>query len=138
MSFARALTVPVLSFLLVVALVSALAVGTAGPARAEETKGVRIHGGFVTGNQYRDMTGIQKRAYVAGLLDGMLLAPAFGGDELRMAWFLACTDRIGVIKLRAAINTYVRENPDSHDKKSAAHMYRAVRGACRALAKQAD
>ena len=109
----------------------------APPSFAEgSSEGTRIYGGFVTGNQYRDMTGIQKRSYVAGLLDGMLLAPAFGGSEERMQWFLVCTQRIGVIKLRGAINTYIRNHTETHDRKSAADMFRAIRDACRALGKE--
>lgn len=126
MSRARAIAVLITVFAAVWTL--------APPLSAESSpKGTRIHGGFVTGNQYRDMTGIQKRSYVAGLLDGMLLAPAFGGSEDRMQWFLTCTDRLGVIELRGAINTYIRNHAQSYDRKSAADMYRAIRGACQAL-----
>ncbi len=129
MSRARAFTVSIV-------LIAAVLI-SAPPLFAENSsKGRLIHGGFVTGNQYRDMTGIQKKSYVAGLLDGMLLAPAFGGSEERMQWFLACTQRLGVIKLRGAINTYIRNHAESHDRKSAADMYRAVLGACRASAEK--
>ncbi len=124
------------AFAVLVALFAAISTA-APPSFAENSpKGRRIHGGFVTGNQYRDMTGIQKKSYVAGLLDGMLLAPAFGGSEERMQWFLVCTQRLGVIKLRGAINTYIRNHAESHDRKSAADMYRAVLGACRASAEK--
>ncbi len=108
----------------------------ASPSFAESSyAGRRIHGGFITGNQYRDMTGIQKRSYVAGLLDGMLLAPAFGGSEDQMQWFLVCTQRLGVIKLRGAINSYIRNHSETHDRKSAADMYHAIQRACRESAK---
>lgn len=121
------------AFAVLIALIAAIS-ALAPPSFAETpSKGTRIHGGFVGGNQYRDMTGIQKRSYVAGLLDGMLLAPAFGGSESRMRWFLVCTQRLGVIELRGAINTYIRNHPESHDRKSAADMFRAIRGACREL-----
>ena len=129
MSRARAITVSIALF---------AAISTAAPPLFAENspKGRRIYGGFVTGNQYRDMTGIQKRSYVAGLLDGMLLAPAFGGSEARMQWFLVCTQRLGVIKLRGAINAYIRDHAESHDRKSAADMYRAILAACRELSKR--
>ncbi len=111
---------------------SIIAVILASPSGAAGEK-VRIHGGFVTGNQFRDMTGLQKKMYVAGLLDGMLLAPAFGGTEARMQWLHACTQRFGVIAMRAAIIEYYRNPAVDGDRKSAVHMYRAIRGACRVL-----
>jgi hypothetical protein len=126
MSRARAIAV-------LIVLIAATMIPAAPLFAETSSTGPRIHGGFVTGNQYRDMTGIQKRSYVAGLLDGMLLAPAFGGSEDRMQWFLVCTRRLGVIKLRGAINTYIRDHDESHYRKSAADMYRAIRAACRSL-----
>ncbi len=105
------------------------------PALAEGEAGPRIHGGYVTGFQYWDMPGLQKKAYVAGLLDGMLLAPAFGAREPAMRWFLDCTEAIGVIKIRAALIDYIKSHDETLDNKNAAKMYRAIRHACRDFVK---
>ncbi len=123
---------PVRAFVAASFVASFMAFALASPLGAAGEK-VRIHGGFVTGNQFRDMTGLQKKMYVAGLLDGMLLAPAFGGTEARMQWLHACTERFGVITMRAVIIEYFRNPAIDVDRKSAVHMYRAIRGACRVL-----
>src|SRR5690606_35256383 len=56
---------------------------------------------------YVSMGGLQKKAFVSGLLEGLLLAPAFGADETRMEWFLSCTTELDRIEMRARINDYV-------------------------------
>lgn len=105
--------------------------GTAGEEGADDG-GTKIHGGFTSGREYVDMPGRRKTAYVQGLMDGMLLAPAFGGVEDRMEWFLTCTEAIGVAEMRDAINDYVFEHSDDWRSRNPAKFYRAIAGHCRA------
>lgn len=117
--------------------VAAVAAGTAlaeeeQPGGGSEGEGIKIPGGFASGREYVDMTGRQKTAYVTGLLDGMLLAPAFGGDLDRMEWFLACTEAVGVPDMRDAINDYIFDNSDRWDFANPAYFYRAIVARCEA------
>lgn len=97
-----------------------------------DQSGPTIPGGFTSGRKYVDMTGREKAAYVSGLMDGMLLAPAFGGNVDRMEWFLACTEAVGVSDMRGAINDYMFEHTDDWDTRNPAKYYRAIVGRCRA------
>ena len=105
------------------------------PVLAQDS-GVRIMGGYVGGREFMDMDGLEKRAYVAGILEGMLLAPAFGAKNEDMDWFLACTAEVGVEDFRKHIFEYVRTRDDLWNNRSPAKVYRAVREICLARAKK--
>lgn len=113
-------------------LASAVAAEQSG-VEEQQDDGTKIPGGFTSGRDYVDMPGLQKNAYVAGLMDGMILAPAFGGDVERMEWFLACTDRIGVAEMRDAINDYMFAHSDEWRSRNPAKFYRAIAERCRTL-----
>jgi hypothetical protein len=85
---------------------------------------------------YVSMGGLQKKAFVSGVLEGMLLAPAFGADETKMEWFLACTTDLDRIEMRAKINAHVMAHSDRWDDTGPAPYYRAVAEACRDWASQ--
>ncbi len=123
----------------VLAVAFAAAPGDAlGEAPGEVDRGpgsIRVHGGYVTGSEYLDMNGLEKRAYIGGLIDGMLLAPAFGGDEDRMAWFLECTAEMKRNEIRSALFNYINARGELWDNANPAKMYRAIDEACRKRAK---
>jgi hypothetical protein len=105
------------------------------PALAQDA-GVRIMGGYITGKDFMDMDGLEKRAYVAGVLEGMLLAPAFGAKNEDMDWFLACTAEVGVEDFRKHMFDYIRSRDELWNNRSPAKMYRAARDICLARAKK--
>ena len=116
-------------------LAAALVLLIAMPVLAQDS-GVRIMGGYLTGKDFMDMDGLEKRAYVAGLLEGMFLAPAFGAKNEDMDWFLTCTAEVGVEDFRKSIFEYIRTRDDLWANRSPAKMYRAVRELCLAKAKK--
>ncbi len=91
-----------------------------------------IPGGFVSGQAYLDMPNLRKIAYVTGLLDGMFLAPVFGGTVARQAWFGLCIDALGRTGIRDILVRRLRANERTWNNRNPAKMYRAIRAGCRA------
>ncbi len=112
-------------------MLAAAAMAEQGGQDEEQGDGTKIPGGFTSGRDYVDMPGRSKSAYVSGLMDGMILAPAFGGDVGRMKWFLACTETVGVGEMRDAINEYMFAHSDEWKSRNPAKFYRAIAGRCR-------
>lgn len=113
------------------AMLAAAAMAEQGGQAEEQGDGTKIPGGFTSGRDYVDMPGRSKSAYVSGLMDGMVLAPAFGGDIDRMEWFLACTEMVGVSEMRDAINDYMFAHSDEWENRNPAKFYRAIAERCR-------
>ena len=121
----------------IIALIAlSLLVAALGPvARAEEVSaGVRIHGGYVSGNEYLDMSVQQREAYVAGLLLGMRLAPSFGAPADRLDWLNGCTTVLDRAALGQRLYDALFADTKLWDNRNPAKMYRAVVAACRAAA----
>jgi hypothetical protein len=89
-----------------------------------------------TVNDYVAMGGLDKKAFVSGLLEGMLLAPAFGGQESRMQWFLSCTAVHDRLEMRAKLNAFVMAHNELWPETSPVPYFRAVADACTAWANQ--
>ncbi|HVO16688.1 MAG TPA: hypothetical protein VMV26_15830 [Alphaproteobacteria bacterium] len=99
--------------------------------------GVRIQGGYVSGNEYLDMSVQQREAYVAGLLLGMRLAPSFGAPLDRLDWLNGCTTVLDRAALAQRIYDALFADAKLWDNRNPAKMYRAVVAGCRAAAKGA-
>ena len=97
---------------------------------AQEERKIRIMGGYITGREYMDMDGLEKKAYIRGLLDGLLLAPGFGAKEEDMEWFLACTKGLDITEVRKHLYEYIRTRNELWDNPNAAKSFRAVRDLC--------
>ncbi len=115
------------------ALLLAAACGIA-PAFAQEQEEdsdrIRIHGGYVAGVEYLDMDGLQKKAYVKGLIEGMLLAPAFGAPEENMLWLYDCTNEMDVDEVRKLLFDYIKDRHDLWENRNPAKNFRALSKAC--------
>jgi hypothetical protein len=86
----------------------------------------RRDGGYITGREYLDMTGLQKKAYVGGLVEGVLLAPAFGVDAGTIQPFVECVDRLNWPGVRKAINAHLLANSSLWTQHDPAARYRAI------------
>jgi hypothetical protein len=93
--------------------------GSAKPER-------RRDGGYITGREYLDMNGLQKKAYVGGLVEGVLLAPAFGVDAATIQPFVECIDRLNWQGVRKAINAHLLANSLLWTQHDPAARYRAI------------
>jgi hypothetical protein len=111
-------------------IVLTLAAAGADGAPANKARTV-IQGGFVSGKAYLDLPALRKIAYVTGLLDGMFLAPVFGGTVARQAWFGLCIDTIGRPGIRDILVRRLRADERTWDNRNPAKMYRAIRTGCR-------
>ena len=127
---------PAAAFLTVLTIVASFAASTALQAAEDAEKApVRIQGGYVAGVQYMDMDGLTKKAYVSGLIEGMLLAPAFGAPEENMEWFYVCTQEMGQDEIRKLLFEYIKDDHDLWEDQNPAKNFRAIYQACLARVK---
>lgn len=111
-------------------LIAILFAVLAMPAWSQEAPPPRIVGGYVTGKGYMDMDGLEKKAYLMGLLEGMFLAPAFGAPEISEKWLLDCTNQVGLNEFRSYLFQYILKRDELHDNQSPLKAYRAIRALC--------
>ena len=76
------------------------------------------------------MDGLQKKAYVKGLIEGMLLAPAFGAPEENMLWLYDCTNEMDVGEVRKLLFNYIKDRHDLWENRNPAKNFRALSKAC--------
>ena len=92
---------------------------------------VKISPGFFSGKDYLDMSDTEKRAYVTGEINGMLVAPFFGAPEENLNWLKTCTGKMSDEELAGILNRYIREQPKQMDTNLNVVVFNAIREACR-------
>jgi hypothetical protein len=102
----------------------------AGMKPRSSARETRRDGGYITGREYLDMDGLKKRAYVAGLVEGVLLAPAFGVDTGTLRPFVECVDRLSWKGVRKAVNARLLADARLWPKRDPATRYRAIIVGC--------
>jgi len=109
----------------------AIAIGCrAGMKPRSASREARRDGGYITGREYLDMDGLRKRAYVAGLVEGVLLAPAFGVEAVTIQPFVECVDRLNWQGVRKAINAQLLGDASLWTLRDPASRYRAIIVGC--------
>ena len=68
--------------------------------------------GIITGNDYLKM-GAHKESYLIGMMDGIFLAPFFGGERNKMEWFENCLVGTDSNQIVAIVDKYMREHPEN-------------------------
>jgi hypothetical protein len=68
---------------------------------------VTISRGFFTGKDYFEMSDTEKRAYVTGAINGMLVAPFFGAPEERLSWLKNCTAKMSDEQSASILSNYL-------------------------------
>lgn len=82
------------------------------PGYTHSQKGtVRVQAGFMNGNDYLELDASEKRAYAAGVVNGMLNATLLGAPEEKVAWFNGCTKSMNDEQVAAIITKFLRDNP---------------------------
>jgi hypothetical protein len=114
-------------------LLAAACAAASAWAQDEDSDRIRIHGGYIAGVEYLDMDGLQKKAYVKGLVEGMLLAPAFGAPEESMLWLYDCTNEMDIDEVRKLLFDYIKDRHDLWENRNPAKSFRAISQACLAL-----
>src|SRR6185295_5554560 len=90
---------------------------------------VKISPGFFTGKDYLDMSDTEKRAYVTGSINGMLVAPFFGAPDENLNWLKTCTGKMSDEQLAATVTRFVRDQP-TQDANLNVLTFGALREAC--------
>jgi hypothetical protein len=91
---------------------------------------VKISPGFFTAKDYLDMSDTEKRAYVTGQMNGMLVAPFFGAPEENMAWLKTCSAKMSDEQLASIVSRYIRDQPNPQANLNVV-TFNALREACR-------
>jgi hypothetical protein len=92
---------------------------------------VKISPGFFTGKDYLDMSDTEKRAYVTGEINGMLVAPFFGAPEENLNWLKTCTGKMSDEQVAGIVTRFLRDQPNQMELNLNVVTFSAIRDACR-------
>ncbi len=91
---------------------------------------IKISPGFFTAKDYLDMSDTEKRAYITGQINGMLVAPFFGAPEENLAWLKTCSGKMSDEQLASILTRYVRDQPNQQQNLNVA-TFNALRQTCK-------
>ena len=91
---------------------------------------VKISPGFFTAKDYLEMSDTEKRAYVTGQINGMLVAPFFGAPEENLAWLKTCSSKMSDEQLASILTRYARDEPNQQQNLNVV-TFNSLRQACR-------
>ena len=91
---------------------------------------VKISPGFFTAKDYLDMSDTEKRAYVTGQMNGMLVAPFFGAPEEHLGWLKTCSGKMSDEQLASILTRYISEQTNQQQNLNVV-TFNALREACR-------
>jgi hypothetical protein len=91
---------------------------------------VKISPGFFTAKDYLDMSDTEKRAYVTGQMNGMLVAPFFCAPEENLGWLKTCSGKMTDEQLATIVTHYVTEQTNQQQNLNVV-TFTALRDACR-------
>jgi len=91
---------------------------------------VKISPGFFAANDYLDMSDTEKRAYVTGQMNGMLVAPFFGAPEENLSWLKTCSAKMSDEQLASLLTRYIRDQPNQTQNLNVV-TFAALRDACK-------
>jgi hypothetical protein len=92
---------------------------------------VAISGGFFTGKDYLDMTDTERRAYVSGAINGMLVAPLFGAPPENLNWLKTCTGKMSDDQLAAVLTNHINNQPGNLQVTLNVVTFNAIQETCR-------
>ena len=92
---------------------------------------VSISGGFFNGKDYLEMTETERRAYAAGAINGMLVAPLFGAPPENLNWLKTCTGKMSDDQLAAVLASYIHDQPSNLQANLNAVTFNAIQQTCR-------
>lgn len=91
---------------------------------------VEIHNGFLTGEEFLNMSDSEKRAFSMGTINGMLLAPFLGAPKERMSRIESCVEGMTGLQVAAILEKYLRDNPSRWHETPHSPMWAALVDAC--------
>jgi hypothetical protein len=90
---------------------------------------IKISPGFFTAKDYLNMSDTERRAYVTGQINGMLVAPFFGAPENNLSWLKICSGKMSDEELASILTRYVRDQPNQEQNLNVV-TFAALRDAC--------
>jgi hypothetical protein len=112
-------------------LLALLALIAAINVYASQQQTVKISPGFFTGKDYLDMSDTERRAYITGQINGMLVAPFFGAPEENLNWLRTCSGRMSDEQLASILSRHLRDQPGQLQQNLNVVTFNALRVACR-------
>lgn len=88
-------------------------------------------GGFLKGNQFRRLSDAEKTAYLTGMWDGYMFAPAIGGKSKNDQILNDCIPNLQADQLLAIVNKYMDEHPEHWGESMNWIVYSALPKSCR-------
>src|SRR3954447_20833813 len=90
---------------------------------------IKISPGFFAAKDYLNMSDTERRAYVTGQINGMLVAPFFGAPENNLSWLKTCSVKMSDEELASILSRYVRDQPNQEQNLNVV-TFAALRDAC--------
>jgi len=82
-----------------------------------EEEGILIQGGGLKGSEYRELSEGERASYSMGIVEGILLAPWFAGEQIPKIDFLhQCIVGMTNKQLSAIFDKYLNEHPEKWHK----------------------
>ncbi|MBB3048972.1 hypothetical protein FHR99_003246 [Litorivivens lipolytica] len=91
---------------------------------------VYIDPAFTSGNRYQSLTSAEQMGYVAGVVDGLKLAPTLSADKADMNWFRTCIDDMVATQIKAIVDKFLAENPARWHQGMHTTIYASLVGVC--------
>ncbi len=92
---------------------------------------VKISPGFFTARDYLDMSDTERRAYITGEINGMLVAPFFGAPDENLNWLKTCSVKMSDEQLAATLTKFIRDQQEQMQTNLNVVTFNALREACR-------
>ena len=101
----------------------------ANPNVAAE-RGVLIHNGFGTGQDFLGFSDTGKRGYAMGVVNGFLMAPMLGAPEAQVRVYGRCLEKMTDVQVASIIDKWLREHPERWHYGLHFESWVAVKSAC--------
>lgn len=92
---------------------------------------VKISPGFFSGKDYLDMSDTEKRAYVTGQINGMLVAPFFGAPEENLNWLKTCSSKLSDEDVATILSRFIHDQPGQGQANLNVVTFNALRETCK-------
>ena len=76
-----------------------------------QENGIIVHNGMSSGQEYLKMSEREKRAYAMGVVNGILLSPAFGAPKQKLTWFENCVEGMSDQQAAEVLRQYIQKRP---------------------------
>lgn len=86
--------------------------------------------GVGRGYEYIGLPELQRRRYVAGLHDGLLLAPQFGASKAQLSWYVACGSAMSDQQAAFGLERYLLDHREDWQRRVNSLYLEAMKAQC--------